>query len=228
MQRQGDMERTQQSVDGLPPELDRVLAEAGFGSLCARDGNGECVLHYMLKWAQKGRKVTNEILLAIERMPPDLIRRPALTGQLAGYAPLHLACNGRDPEDRGHEVIRALVNGNADMEMRDRNGRTALHVTAGSAYRNGACMLQELGADMCATGANGRNFADMCNGNDLLVRWWEEVTGWQATGRPAERREGMYRRTGCSEKRYERFMDGKARGKLGRGKGKGRGKRGGD
>ena len=88
----------------------------------------------------------------------------------------------------------------------------------------GTYELYKLGADMTALGANGRNFADMCKGNKNLRLWWEDRIGLRATGRVAEPREDMYRRTGCSDARFARLLEGKGNGKLGRGKGKARGK----
>ena len=128
-----------------------------------------------------------------------------------GQTVLHMVCGGRDVEDRRHEVIRCLVENQADMECTDVNMRTPLHVCAGSGYKNGAQELFDLGANMLALGRNGRNFADMAiKSNRRMVEWWRDITGKEPTGRPPQQRDGMFMRKTMTEKRKQRMKENKA------------------
>jgi len=142
-------------------------------------------------------------LRMIGLLPVEALNQAPFDGQLRGQTPLHLVSGGRDYENGRHRVIEALVAGNADMELRDLNGRTPLLVAAGAAYCKGAYTLHERGANMTATKSNGRNFADEANGaNKKLVSWWSDLCGLQPSSAPSEPRSCIFMRGGVPDKRH--------------------------
>ena len=143
----------------------------------------------------------------IKLAPMEALNHKAQSGQLYGMAPLHIVADGRDKEDKRDVVIATLASAKADLEVRDLNGRTPLLVAAGSGYFKGAQQLYKSGADMTATKDNGWNFADAAKGcNSALAAWWSAITRLSASGAASDHRPDMWRRTGMSDKRYERVV----------------------
>ena len=167
------------------------------------------MLHLICK-EQRTNPHIDMTLRILDLMPAVACSQAPTDGQLRGQTPLHIVCGGRDVEDGRDRVIEKLVAKKADMEARDLNDRTPLLVTAGAAYRKGALMLHQLGADMKATKPDGRNFADEAmSANRKLADWWCSVTGLQPSSVPRDLRAGLFHREGASDKRCARRVDRK-------------------
>ena len=116
-----------------------------------------------------------------------------------------MACNGRDRAYARPEIVRLLLQRQADVNSVDKEGRRPLHLAAGSGVTDAARILVEAGADIWAKDNSGKNALDKamqtsgsmrrCPGPSSMVVGWVDGGAELAPQSPA--RASMQTRSKC-------------------------------
>ena len=85
------------------------------------------------------------------------LRAKTRGGRPSGYSALHLASNGSDRTFERHYLVDLLLRRDADVNARDQQGRTPLHLAAGTGVVDVAKMLVHHCADIEAVDNFGKN-----------------------------------------------------------------------
>ena len=111
----------------------------------ARDPNGFTALHCACQ---------NNLLMTVKAFEEQLKLEEVLEAQTQeNNTPLHIACmNG----DKSLNVVNFLIEMKANVHAANKNGETALHISASRGYVQLTSILLEKGADVDTQDAKGR------------------------------------------------------------------------
>ena len=212
-----DKERLQE-MKRPSEELQMFLVSIEFENVLSHDADGCNILHELCRARRTADGIENyDIAIEAVQLAPDtFLSSVPWAGQLQGMTPLHMLCGAKDRNIKQIELLRALLDKNADMCAQDPNGRTPLLCCAGCGWWEGSCILAKYESPMCTVDKWGRNFADLAaKCNNTLMDWWCTQTGRKKTGNkkpPAE----CKKRENVSASRYDRLATFK--GPKGKGK----------
>ena len=190
------------------------LMRGGYESACQTDENGWTALHHavqtMVYWELGFRVVAG----LMSMMPTTWLRAKTWGGRPPSVTALHLAANGSDTAMRKGDLVRLLIEHEADVDAVDDQGRTPFHFAAGTGVVDVAWALVVAGCDVNRVSTDGRNAADRCKGSSGRMCTLMNVLGVLPTGVVVRSR---YRPFGhVSESRQVRMSEGAAIGLLGR------------
>jgi hypothetical protein len=99
----------------------------------------------------------------IEMMDPKWIRMKTWWGKPSGWSALHMACNGKDLMLERGNLVRLLIEHDADIHAVDPQGRTPFLHAVVTGDLDVAEALAAAGCDVWAASYDGRNAADWCS-----------------------------------------------------------------
>ena len=130
-----------------------------------RDRDMWLPLHHAIQttvyWSQ-GIRVCRGL---INMMSSERLGAKTLGGRPVGYTALHLACNGSDRLFKRYIIVEMLLKRKADVNARDNNERTPLHLAAGTGVMEPAKLLVAAKADIHARDCFGKNALDKSYGS---------------------------------------------------------------
>jgi hypothetical protein len=91
-------------------------------------------------------------------------------GRPKGWTALHMAANGSDREMVRSQLCELLLQHGVDVDVPDDQGRTPLHLAAGTGVVDTAKVLVAAGADVEHLDFKGRNCLDKCHGSSGTMR----------------------------------------------------------
>ena len=141
------------------------LQKGGYARAEQLDDNGWTPLHHaMLATAHwdYAHRVCRGLIRMMSRRWLDVQTRG---DRPAGYTALHMACNGSDSKLVRPDLVRLLIEAEADLEARNPHGAIAFLLAAGTGVVDAAWALSQAGADVHAVGNCHRNAADRCAGS---------------------------------------------------------------
>ena len=137
----------------------------GYRSPEQSDENGWTALHHAMQatvhWDLAFRVCRGLICM----MDPDWLRAKTWAGRPVGYSVLHMASNGSDCELQRGNLVRLLIEKEADVDAEDDAGRTPFLLSCGTGVVDVAMALSQAGCDIWARSFDGRNAADRCHGS---------------------------------------------------------------
>jgi hypothetical protein len=186
-------------------ELQMFMDSFDFENVLSHDANGGNVLHELCRARRDGSDVYDIAIEAVQLVPDTFVSSKPWAGQLLGMTPLHMLCGAKDRNSKQIDLLRALLDKQADMYAQDPNGRTPLLCCAGCGWWAGARLLQTFRSPMMTTDKWGRNFADLAaNCNHELMKWWCDQTGRKKTGNKKPH-DDFKKRPTVSDSRHERL-----------------------
>ena len=148
------------------------LRLGGYRSAQQTDEQGWTALHHAVQatvYWDMGHRVCRGL---ISMMDPTWLRAKTWGGRPAGYSALHMACNGSDIRLERGDLVRLLLDKQADLEAEDNTGRTPWLLASGTGIVDVAQALSQAGCDIYRTSWDGRNAADRCWGSSGSMRGW--------------------------------------------------------
>jgi len=129
------------------------------------DLNGWLPLHYALQatvyWSQAEKVVRGLITM----MSLDRLQAKTTGGRPMGYTPLHMVANGSDRLMVRAQLCQLLLERRVRVDPEDNEGRTPLHLAAGTGVLDTAKVLVAAGANVHHLDNRGRNCLDKCTGS---------------------------------------------------------------
>ena len=128
------------------------------------DSDGWLPLHHAIQATVHWTKAHDVCRGLMMMMDDQLLRAKTRGGRPAGYTALHLASNNSDRIFERRFLVDCLLKRDADVNARDLQGRTLLHLAAGTGVVDVAKVLVRHGADMHAVDNAGKNALDRAMG----------------------------------------------------------------
>ena len=146
------------------------LRLGGYRSPEQTDENGWTALHHATQatvfWDLAHRTCRGLIAM----MRPYWLRAKTWGGRPKGYSALHMAANGSDIMLERGNLVRLLIDSDADLEAEDEQGRTPFLLACGTGVVDVAEALSQAGCSIHAVSWDGRNAADRCRGSSGSMR----------------------------------------------------------
>jgi hypothetical protein len=134
------------------------------------DVNGWLPLHYALQatvyWSQAHRVVRG----LIPMMSKNRLQAKTTGGRPMGWTPLHMAANGSDREMVRAELCQLLLDRRVHVDPEDNEGRTPLHLAAGTGVVDTAQVLVGAGANVHHLDHRQRNCLDKCHSSSGTMK----------------------------------------------------------
>jgi hypothetical protein len=134
------------------------------------DVHGWLPLHHAIQatvyWSQAHKVVRG----LVPMMKKDRLGAKTTSGRPKGWTALHMAANGSDREMVRSHLCELLLQHGVDVDVVDDQGRTPLHLAAGTGVVDTAKVLLAAGADVEHLDFKGRNCLDKCHGSSGTMR----------------------------------------------------------
>ena len=114
----------------------------------------------------------------IEMMDSSWLGAKTWGRRMQGYTALHIASNGSDLLMVRGDLVRRLIQANAEVDVVDEEGRTPFLHACGTGVTDVAKALCQAGCDVHARSWDGRNAADRARGGSGSMRgcYWTNAT----------------------------------------------------
>ena len=146
------------------------LERGGYSSAEQFDEGGWTALHHALLatvYYDQAHRVCRGL---IRMMSAEWLGAKTRAGRPTGYTVLHMACNGSDCQFARADLVRLLIEGEADLEARNSRGVTPFLLGAGTGVVDVVMALSQAGCDVHAKDTEGgRNAADRCVGSSTMM-----------------------------------------------------------
>ena len=129
------------------------------------DVDGWLPLHYTLQATVYWSKAADICRTLIKMMDITRLRAKTTGGRPSGYTALHMAANGSDRLMARADLCQRLLNRKVDVDPVDNQGRTPLHLAAGTGVLDTVQVLVAAGANVHHLDARGKNCLDKCMGS---------------------------------------------------------------
>ena len=136
--------------------------KGGYGNAVQVDTEGWSALMHAMQATVHWEAAWRCCVGLIGMMSDEGLRAKATSGRMKGYSAFHMACNGSDRAFRRADLVRLLIDRNADLESRNDKGLTPWLIAAGCGVVDTAMALSQAGCDILATTPTGTNAADRC------------------------------------------------------------------
>ena len=162
--------------EGLPHMTDLGwalgwLRRGGYRDAQQQDEHGWTALHHAIQATAHLEIAACVCRGLIEMMSPTGLRAKTWGGRPRGYSVLHMAANGSDLRFERANLVRLLIEKDADMEAVDDEGRTLFLLACGTGVVDVAQALSQAGCSVWAMSTDGRNAVDHCRSNSGIMRW---------------------------------------------------------
>ena len=122
-------------------------------------------MHYALQATVYWSKAADICRTLITMMDITRLRAKTTGGRPSGYTALHMAANGSDRLMARADLCQRLLSRKVEVDPVDDQGRTPLHLAAGTGVLDTAQVLVAAGADVHHLDARGKNCLDKCMGS---------------------------------------------------------------
>ena len=129
------------------------------------DVTGWLALHYALQATVYWSKAEAIVRQLIPMMTLERLQAKTTGGRPKGYTALHMAANGSDKLMVRAQLCQLLLDRRVHVDPEDDQGRTPLHLAAGTGVLDTVKVLVAAGANVHHLDAVGKNCLDKCSGS---------------------------------------------------------------